>query len=249
LRTRVDHNCLRENKWGLANQRFTLSNAVVDHNTSTKTVNFAYEVGWAVAPMESVTFDSNTSEDPSTPWRILASTDITVIDNVIRGANNAIVVSRQNVGVLLSGNHITGSATSFRGIAVPGGIVPLPTPGTKGLQIVDNVVTGITSAAGGIGISIPVNSDVKDATIAGNVSSYNSQSGFLITATGSQVEGNTAIGNGLYGIVGGPGSSGNRFVGNTMLDNVALDARELGTNTWTDNYCRSSNVAGICSAP
>ena len=247
LPTRVDHNCLRENLWGLANQRFTLSNAVMDHNTSTKTTNFAYEVGWAVAPMESVTFDSNTSEDPSIPWRILASTDIAVLNNVIKGANNAIVVSRQNVEVLVAGNHITGSATSFRGIAVPGAAAPLPTPGTKGLRIVDNVVTGIRSSAGGIGISVAANSGISGATISGNTASNNSQSGILITAATSQVQGNVANGNGQFGIVGGPGSSGNLFTGNQMHGNVGYDARELGVNIWTDNDCDTDNVGGaIC---
>jgi hypothetical protein len=57
------------------------------------------------------------------------------------------------------------------------------------------------------------------------------------------------VGNGQYGLVGGPGGSGNTFVGNTMLDNRALDARELGMNRWTGNYCRTANIIGICTAP
>ena len=186
-------------------------------------------------------------EDPSIPWRILASTDIAVLNNVIKGANNAIVVSRQNVEVLVAGNHITGSATSFRGIAVPGAAAPLPTPGTKGLRIVDNVVTGIRSSAGGIGISVAANSGISGATISGNTASNNSQSGILITAATSQVQGNVANGNGQFGIVGGPGSSGNLFTGNQMHGNVGYDARELGVNIWTDNDCDTDNVGGaIC---
>lgn len=252
LQTRVDHNCVRENTWGLANQRFALRDAGLDHNTTTKTRFFAYEVGWAVAPMVSVTFESNQSVgDLSTPWRIEASTDIAVVSNVVRGASIAINVARQNVGVLLAGNRITGSATSLRGIAVPGAASPPPSAPTTGLRIIDNVVTDIgTAPTVGIGISIATNSGITGATITGNTASYNSQSGILVTATSSQVEGNIANGNGQFGIVGAPGSVGNAFVANQMLGNGSNDARELGANTWVANDCVTDNVGGaICGTP
>lgn len=183
-------------------------------------------------------------------FRVLASRDITITDNVMTGASFGVYVDRQNVGVLVARNTITGAAATLRGVAVPGAATPPPTPGTKDLRIVDNVVSRIgVLPTVGIGISIAVNSGITDAVVAGNTSSFNSQSGLLITSANSQIEGNTAVGNGQFGVVGGPGSSGNTFEENTMLDNGVLDARELGANTWTENYCRTSNVAGICTAP
>ena len=59
-RTRVDHNCLRENWWAMSNQIMRLENAVIDVNTVFRTRFIGVEVGWGYRPAEGVTVRENT---------------------------------------------------------------------------------------------------------------------------------------------------------------------------------------------
>ena len=250
LPTRVDHNCVRENTWGWANQRFTLSNAAVDHNTTTRIAVYGYEIGWKVAPVDSVTFDANTATGPGTAtFRVEMSKDVAITNNASSDAGSAVIVMRQNEGVLIKGNAFTGGTTSFRGIAVPGlPTVPVPPPGTSDLRIEANLITDIDAVTPqvGIGINLAPNSDVVGAVIAGNTVSDNRFSGIQgPTTSGALVQGNVANDNGTAGIAwGGVGST---IVGNEMLGNGVHDGRELGANTWVGNTCVTDNVGGaIC---
>jgi parallel beta-helix repeat protein len=258
LLTQVDHNCMRDNTWALANQRSVLSNAVIAYNTTFATKNYAYEVGWVVAPMEQVVFEHNTSlrlpEKPTAyatqpaHFRIGYSTDITVSDNDLFGTYLSVYVDRANHGVRVSDNLISGDAATFRGVAVAGG----SQPATTGLQIVGNTVTKIGAAPLlGVGINFGPNNRVTGAVVADNVASDNGFAGIQLqsSAVANVVEGNTATGNQI-GISATIGTSGNYFTANTMSGNTALDASELGTNVWTGNVCSTDNVAGaICGSP
>ena len=44
--SRFDHNCLRDNAYSVANQRYTLSRALLDHNETYRSQLKAWEIGW-----------------------------------------------------------------------------------------------------------------------------------------------------------------------------------------------------------
>ncbi len=59
--SRFDHNCLRDNYYSVANQRYTLPRALLDHNATYRSEATAWEIGWGYRGTTAVTLEHNTS--------------------------------------------------------------------------------------------------------------------------------------------------------------------------------------------
>ena len=241
--SRVDHNCFRDNRWVLANQRYVLNGARIHDNTTFRTGVLTWEIGWAYRTATAVTVDHNVSHDRgftvayvasaqdvvvasneivSTGSRgvsVQSSSRVSVVDNDVTPSAQGIVVGPGNHGVDIRGNRVVGAT------GTPGGTagITVSTPGavatTAGLAIADNRVTGMRSGTGR-GIFLGLNAQPSGAVITGNLLDHN-----------------------LDGIVLGPGNHRSTFVGNTVLGDrsVAPTGHGIRTlvgareNVFTDN--------------
>lgn len=253
--TRVDHNCLRENEYGVANQRYELARATLDANSTYRTVVTAYEIGWGFAGTDRVTVRSNTSvEDRFGVYLENSKRALLAGNKLTRPGERGLWVLGANDGVDVVGNTVT----STPGPALQGLQVSPPTGGaarTTGLLVVGNRISGFQTPAGvGSGIVLGVGA-VEGASIVGNDLSSN-RSGILVAPgnTGNRIVANHVHDNLTVGIrvVG----TGNQIVANVALDN-ALDALDQTDpdpsdgiqllNTWTANRCVTDSPAGaIC---
>ena len=117
--SRVHHNCLRENTWGLANQRETLTKAVIETNTTHKTRTLAYEIGWGLAGTELVTVRDNTSTEDGITLHVENAASTLVVDNTVTTPGvRAFGVLGGNAHVQIRDNVVTGktgTGTTHRG--------------------------------------------------------------------------------------------------------------------------------------
>lgn len=252
-RTRFHHNCLRDNRWALANQRQPLDGARIDHNESFRTEIFAYEIGWGYAGTEAVLLDHNVSRADYITFRVENSTATTIDQNDSTPGGRGILVYGGNTQFKLTGNVFTGGSLGGIAFPAPGTAVPQPTVAPL---VSGNTVTGFSA----VGISLGRNAQISGAEIAANVASGNGTMGVQIfDGNGPNLfTGNIADRNGLYGIRTWPGASGNTIRANQMLGNGQYDAREesyqktddgyLLLNSWLENTCATAfPTSTICS--
>ena len=259
--SRVDHNCLRGNTWGLANQRYEAHWARIDHNDTFRQGSLAYEIGLSIAGTADVRLDHNRSvADGPMTFRIEASTAVTLDHNTSQDSTNvAVAVYGGNAGVVIRDNRLMGGGPV--GIGLAGSAVsPLANPST-GVVVDRNTIQGYNN-----GIQLSNNANTSDMVITTNTVTGNRLTGIQIgpTNTGALVKGNISDNNASYGIRTTPPLAsaptvwvrGNLITENSMHGNGTKDAFEgtvhpdgtLG-NTWTQNLCDTDDPEGaICGS-
>lgn len=258
LQSRVDHNCFRENPFGLVSElnddslwkpsdgperdpwnARDLINARIDHNGSFRNAGGGLE---AAGPgrRERVMFDHNVSDS----ILLQNSTDSAILDNEVTGApGNAIVIGGGNERLVIGANRVRGAR--LRGIFfVETFIDRFPIP-SRNVLVAGNDVT--TSMAGIVSSS----NNLAQSWILENTTSENRANGinFASGNAENEVRGNHADNNGIVGINVVAGATENLFEMNSMHGNALFDARDFNTpiNVWIRNDCGTDFPAGaIC---
>jgi nitrous oxidase accessory protein NosD len=262
LPSSFDHNCLRENAWGLANNWLPLVDARIHHNSTFRTANFAWEqtsncpealptnldVCPASTGMRRVVFDHNVSLDDDTGYRLASSSSTTVFENSVLSAR---------IGMRLVGAAEDLQIIDNRLQVAQVGLARLSTAtllSNFGVLIEGNMITGASGTGAGIGMGA---GGLKNSQILGNVISGLDGEGIALLAgnTGNLVSNNTVTDNGSNGVRVAAGATGNSFEANEMLGNGRVastggvdardDARDF--NVWRGNVCLTDLPAGtIC---
>lgn len=258
-----DHNCVRENGWGVANEWLPLSNARIHHNATFRTANFAFEQTsycpefletgdfLACSPsrvgMELVVFDHNTSIRDDIAFRLGSSRSTTAFANTVTDARIGIRLLGANEHLQIIDNEFAVRQVGLARQSTP------PVPPNFGVLIRGNTITG-ASATAGIGMGA---NGLKNSWILDNVISGLAGEGIALLAgnTENVVRGNTVTNNGSNGIRAAAGATGNTFEANQILGNGSgtippgVDARDdaWGFNVWRGNLCLTDFPKGaIC---
>ena len=256
--SRFDHNCLRDNTFAVANQRYSLSRALLDHNETYRSENTAWEIGWGYRGTTAVTLYRNTSRRDHLTLYAQNDDHLTVRGNVIEQAGAGINLG--GGGINLAGgdtqptilhNTVTGTT---RGAAItvnpPDADSPVTGLVMRGNTVTDNAASGFTTG---------FFANLTGASIVGNTFSRNQRNGILL-APGTRANRflhNVTEGNAQYGIRLFPGTQDNLLIGNRMLGNGVADALDetavttdgvtVLANRWVHNRCTVDIPTGeIC---
>jgi Right handed beta helix region len=264
--SRVDHNCVHDNRWGLVSEldddsvwpdlghrmenARDLVNARIDHNLSFRNSEAGLE---AAGPgrRQQVTFEHNVLRNDLGGILLQNSTDSAILDNEITDSRgNAIVIGGGNEDLLIGANRVLDGG--LQGIFfVETFIDRFPIPSTN-VSVVDNDVrsvalTGIVANPGNLAFSV----------VARNTTSDNGVHGISLFPrnTNNLVLENHANNNMRNGIFAQLGATANTFERNSMHGNgtfnplLFFDARDNNTpiNVWTNNDCDTDFPTGaIC---
>jgi parallel beta-helix repeat protein len=253
LPSSFDSNCLRENRWGLANQFMPLVNAQIHHNSSFGTLDYVYEL---VRGTDGVILDHNVSTADNIGYFFWSSKSTIALENTVTSASIGMRSYGANEDL-----HIIGNTLEVRtaGVAQPSTLPsdPQPEPNPRAL-IQENTITG-KGANAGIGMGTRA---LQDSQILDNVVTGLDGQGIALLAgnTNNVLRGNTVTNNGKNGIWAGAGAGGNTFEANEMLGNGRIngsggvDARDdhardfnVWANVWHGNVCQTDIPQGtIC---
>ncbi|MFJ6025994.1 hypothetical protein ACIQCN_00815 [Pseudarthrobacter sp. NPDC092424] len=270
------NNCLRNNYFGVANQRYVMRDVSITGNKSYGQDDKVYEIGWSYAGAESVTIRDNDSRRD----RFFVGVENT--NNVTIGG------VKQPDGTFIGGNRVNQDPGLDPAVRFPEQVPGQPVITSRGvevygrnqgLSILGNSISHLTGAnvaflaprtvapadtASGVlvegnaltmttaGLSMTPAARARETRILGNDLSWNDVGLFMAANNNANiVTGNIANNNKGTDLNEGDGisvrGSNNTFESNTMLDNGRLDARDEGTlNTWTKNICVNANPPGIC---
>jgi Periplasmic copper-binding protein (NosD) len=272
--SRVDHNCIRENRWGLVSEldddslwafpvvgdergewnARDLRNARIDQNLTFRNTEAGLE---AAGPgrREQVTFEHNVSRQDLGGILLQNSTESAILDNEITdGLGNAIVIGGGNERLIIRGNRVPGARIiAFRFLETFIDRFPIP---SRNVVVTQNEFRRSTA-----GIVVNTN-NLADSLISENTASENRGNGIILLSgnTRNVIRANAADNNGVGGITALLGATGNRFEQNSMHGNGALsgtqapgaDARDLNPllngmlqNVWTGNNCDTDIPAGM----
>ena len=249
--SRFDHNCLRDNYYSVANQRYTLSQALLDHNETYRSEATAWEIGWGYRGTTAVTLDRNTSRQDRLTLYAQNDDHLTIRRNVIEQAGIGINLAGGDTQPRILHNTVTGT-TAGVAITVNPPIADSPVTGLvmRGNTVTDNAFSGFTT--GGL-------ANLTGASIMANTFSRNGRHGIaLAPGTGAnRLRDNVIEGNAQYGIRLFPGTHDillvrNRMLGNGLADAidetaVTTDGVTVLTNRWVRNTCTVDVPAGeIC---
>jgi parallel beta-helix repeat protein len=257
LPSSFDHNCLRENDWGLANQFLPLIDARIHHNSTFGIRFFTYEqtrncpeflvtgsldtCSGSEFGMDRVVFDHNVSMGDSQAYRFAFSRSTTAFENTVTDAGIGMRLVGANEELQIIDNRLEVRQTGLARQSTP------PVPSNFGVLIQGNTIIGAPGTGAGIGIGA---GGLKDSQILGNVVTGMAVDGIalLVGNTDNLVRGNTVTNNGRNGILAAAGATGNTFEANQMRGN-AVDARDDARpfNVWRGNECDTDIPAGtIC---
>ncbi|MFR9780858.1 NosD domain-containing protein [Micromonospora sp. MS34] len=271
IESRVDHNCLRDNRWGLVSEldddtlwalpvigdergawnARDLITARIDHNRTFRNL-VGIDVagpGWRI----DVAIDHNASREESSGIVMQHATNSAVIANEVSGASGATAAlgfGGGNTNLTVADNVLTDGRI---GIAfLPNNFIDkFPEPSRR-VTLTGNTARGMVFSGINAGPGLPAGTgSLRDSVIAGNVSSGNGNDGIILPPgnTGLQVRDNLTDGNRRYGIYSAAAAAANTFTGNVMTGNLVLDARDdnRAANVWMGNQCTTDSPAGtIC---
>jgi len=210
-----DHNCLRQNGWGLGSDDRDLIDARIHHNATFDTVNVGFELGGFGNVRERIRFDHNISRQDSTAYLIAGTKDSALIANTVESAQIGMRVDPANQKLVIAHNVIADPFGINRvGFVLQGMAFVAPAAGvapTREAFVHDNQVTGMgtaTSTLGGDGIVVagPPTADrpaVVDSVFRDNLVNDNLRDGIVLRGgnTGNRLRGNTSERNGRFGIL------------------------------------------------
>jgi Right handed beta helix region len=264
--SRADHNCIRENQYGLVSEldddrlwpdlgnrgpenARDLVNARIDHNDTTGNIEGIATAG--PGKRDDVTIDHNRSRGDQVGIGFQNSTGSAIVDNeVTEAGSNAVVIGGGNQGLVIGANRVLGGGS--QGILfVETFIDRFPLPSTD-VTVVDNDVRSV--ALSGIFANT---GNLTSSVITGNTTSENGGQGINLLPgnTNNLLTENHANNNSRNGILAQRGATGNTFERNSMHGNGTLnpllffDARDNNDpiNDWFDNDCDTDFPAGaIC---
>jgi parallel beta-helix repeat protein len=260
--SRVDHNCIRENGWGLVSEldddslwKLTdgperdewnardLFNARIDHNAT-----FRNTVGLDVGgpgQHDDLTFEHNASQEDRIGIALQISQRSRIVDNVASSPIiSSIFVGGATVGLVISTNQTQGGQNGIVFSPPTSWIDAIAEPST-GAFVTGNTISGKT--LDGI---VVAPGRLYDSVLESNVSSDNGRDGIALRLGNARniVRRNVADRNRRTGIYA-QGAVGNLFEANSMSANGAFDARDdnRATNTWIATDCETDSPAGtIC---
>jgi len=234
--SRVDHNCLRENQYGLVSEldddslwkvgdgperdawnARDLINARIDHNQTFRNGAGCCGVGLEAAGpgrRDDVSFDHNVLRDD---WIGIA------LQNATRSAitDNQIVSSRFYSALLGGANsalEISSNTMHDAGITgirfAPQQFTDLLTTPSSDVLVTDNDVRGAVA-----GIYATTAQSLVDSVISNNTTSNNRGNGISLFSSDNLVRGNQSNNNAVAGITAFPGATGNSFEHNSMHGN------------------------------
>jgi parallel beta-helix repeat protein len=265
--SRFDHNCLRDNGFGLVSELTddslwpqppvgsvraayarNLRNARVDHNETTRN-GAGVEAAGPGQPVD-VSFDHNHSVQDGFGVAIQNSIASRIADNQILDANAPIFVGGANTDLRITGNLARGTGFSAITFTIPGFFVDdFPAPSRFAI-LNDNDVR----SSGASGISFNPDT-LEDSLVKNNTSSANGSFGITLGVgnTGNVIRDNEADDNPRSGIIVRAGATGNTLVGNSMHGNGAFDplnffdARDDNSplNTWIRTDCDTDVPVGL----
>jgi hypothetical protein len=271
--SRVDHNCIRDGDWAVADGSLAepsrLINARIDHNQTFRIEERTYEL---IHGGEDVLYDHNVSSLDSNGFILSGSVRTRVIENVVDRAVIGMEIGRleANRDLEIAANTFIGDAGVPAPVAVTAVGFNPPSSGERNsaVSITGNTITGYNT---GIAIGGPPNvarGSLRDSEITGNTIIGSRQNAIRLRAlnTGLTFSGNTFNNNtrnGVHAECGRiPGTTveacptGNVFIGNELIGNGEYDARDDtgiapdGTlrplqNTWLDNNCVKDRPTGL----
>jgi parallel beta-helix repeat protein len=261
--SRVDHNCLRDNDFAIANQRYHLVSGRIDDNTTFRTTILPFEIGWTYAGTTDVQIDHNLSVE-DLPARVIWVENALrprIEANEVRAARSGVVL-RLSSGAVVAGNEIRAGVAGFavtrntdgrvtdnrvitsgQGVALGGG--------NADVVVARNHVTG-TASGGAFGIVLlppapaPVNDGItiEDNTVSGLHASPGSG---VVVRTGSVLPGsvvrrNLVSGNPGDGIVLGPDIDG-LLVSSNVANQNGVDGIRLEAGA-SDNVLEDNTALG-----
>ncbi|MDC5698881.1 right-handed parallel beta-helix repeat-containing protein [Intrasporangium calvum] len=249
--SRFDHNCLRQNGWGAANQRFTLTQARFDHNESFRQRFFDYEMGWSVARVDAVLLDHNIARQAAFHGVYVGqSSSIRIEDNSLSATRLNIWVVGPTENITIARNTLSSATVGIR--LGPG--VLSPTEAIVDAVVEGNTISG-TNVSPGTGIWVPLAYSGHGLRVVDNILSDHHFAGLRVHAgSGNTYADNVMERNGSFGTFVGPGATGNTFANNIMLgnqvdaqDNTAYveDGVTKVRNTWTGNLCVTDVPMGV----
>jgi len=246
---RFDHNCLRANSWGVANEFAPLVDAVIDANDTYLHLEYTFEL---TSGAEGVELRGNASRGDRNPYMADSTVGTVIAGNVVDGAQRGMRIFGGNTDLLITGNRITSSnlvgiaIASFRNLGVPA-------ESNVGSVVSENSIRGSFGNPGaGIGLA---DGGLKHGVVSHNVVENNVEGIVLRQGnTGNAVVANMALTNRLDGIRAAAGATGNVVTDNVADGNgwfstaTAYDLSDLAFttngNTWARNVCDRDNPAG-----
>ena len=256
--SRVDHNCIRQNRFGLGSEldndavwpdlgnrienARNLINARVDHNAT-----FQNRAGLEAAGPgrhDRVSFEGNVSRGDRDVILIQNSDASAIVDNQLSPTRFGIGVGGATTRLAVRGNRVEAGLQGIVFVPPSFFIDQFPTPVTAAL-VSENIVIGQTFDG-----MVAAADRLHDSLLLNNVTSDNARDGIILRLanSGNTLRGNIAERNGEYGIYA-QGASSNVFEANRMLGNGVLDARDDAplTNAWIANECLTDFPTGtIC---
>jgi nitrous oxidase accessory protein NosD len=261
--SRVDHNCIRENRWGLVSEldddslwafpvvgdergswnARDLVGARIDHNSTFR--NNAGVEAAGPGRHDDVTFDHNLSRSDVIGIAIQNSRGSRIVDNDLRPTRNGILIGGATEGLEVARNVVETGQQGIVFVPATAFIDVFPAPVTDAL-VTANIVTAQTLDA-----ILAVAGRLHGSVLESNVTSGNIRDGIRLGLgnSGNVVRTNVAEANGRYGMYA-QGAVGNLFEANRMLANSVFDARDdaRASNTWLANECVTDFPAGsICT--
>ena len=224
-RTRVDHNCLRGNGWGLASQRADFVDGLVDNNETFRQRNFSFEIGWSQRSNIGTTYEANLSRQDGTgtgsaSFWVANSSSVTITGNRVEGGTGSGIQLLPSAGTMSTDIVVTGNQVSGVNIGIGIGTDAQARPAVDTALLESNTLTGSN-----IGVSLQRGN--RNVTVRSNVASDNTQ----------------------VGIWSRPMAAGHLFENNRMLGNGLADARDDNrtANNWVGNSCLTDLPVGtIC---
>ena len=175
----------------MANQRYTLSRALLDHNETYRSQITAWEIGWGYRGTTAVTLAHNTSRRDYLAVSAENGDHLTIRGNLVEQAGQ-LLVAKDDDHLTIQGNRVEQAGS---GIWLEGALTQP--------RILHNTVTG------SLGVAIIVNPPAGEAPVTGlvvrgNTVTDNGASGFTTNAvanlTGASIVANTFSRNGRFGI-------------------------------------------------
>jgi len=268
--SRVDHNCLRENQYGLVSEldddslwkpndgperdawnARDLINARIDHNYTFRNRRDPVGAGLEAAgpgQRDLVTFDRNDSRDEVVGISLQNAKRSMIVENAITSSGFAsIFLGGGNDGLDVDSNLVRGGGFGVRFSREE--FIDV-FPASAHLNVTENDVRGATAGI------IALAGSLVESQIVENTTSDNLRIGINMLSSGNVVRANDSDNNGLVGINAFLGATGNRFEQNSMHGNAVADARDQNPllngmlqNVWTGNDCDKDIPAGmICGA-
>jgi len=263
LQTVVEKNCLRRNgiqlgdRAGLVSESGALRNALIRKNQTAE--NFEAISVAGPHPHSNISITDNVSRREGIGVFVSGVVSGEVSRNDIENDGSpvgVIGIGGGNIGLVVDANSVVGGVPAISvnrnaNVTNPGANV--------GIVISRN---RITDSGSGINITFPevgAQPNLTRSLLYRNEVSGGRNSGILIASgnndnvlVGNRSRGNARFGIWLAAVPGLPVVSGTVAVGNTMLDNLAADARDdsRDQNTWIDNRCVTQLPmdANICHA-